>query len=1601
MPPASQSATPQTASPFARAVDEYIDSRPKKSKTPHFIRDIQQQIQNGDPIDRLAVKNAIVQLERESTDRVATQRMRKVLNPIVSVLNTYVGVVDTMCNADPMPTALIWGCLKAAIQCSSRFLDLYDKISSQLKDLEAHLETLTTYEELFGESSTMQELLQASYIDIIRFWHRVEKECKRCIANRMARALASFSATKLDQIIASIDKNSQRISLLVPAVQERLARGEREDAAKERQLAGIARDEQKLLFEMHAEELKIRNAERKRARKAFVDLWLLGGMPQVNESNHRHQEQNTRSRNPETCQWLLNEELFSNWLQPTGSSPVLWVKAAPGVGKSVLTAYAIEEAQRTNPGTSATCFQYYTFDDEFSCLQVFRALAEQLSNRLWEHTEDIPEDIHAITQRTATSSKTEDVKNVLRQLMQRMSTTYVFLDGLDEECDNGTRWLQLKQVLDFLIGLATYEKIPLKLWCSSQSRSCMDGVLQLYPTLQITPDLNNKDIERYLKSQIPELDSLELDEGYKTLVLTDLRARADGCFLWASLMLDSITNAASLQVIQEQIDEGLPKDYENYYLRKLNNIEPSDRRLASILLACIVYARRPLRLDELCEATAAAETKYGQNIDRSRKLFRRKVTTLCQPLIRVQDTETPYGTVTTCTLTHATVRNFLIKRAKDATAEDDQETLQISPDTLADICLKYLTQSRFRSLLTRGDDAFKDGLEDDIDNHHLLPYAAKYWDKHLDVAKEWKSFCEPVRDFVRSAQFFTCLQVQSLLVGGQFQFWWNSNDMNAGPHIKRVFPAWLGAQCDETLEHDYRLFISDWGFLLDEIINLNARYAGELDRCFFGSLGSDNFMHVGPSRYASYQVHDDDTPLDSPPARYFDAIDAMGREMVVLALHDIQADTLKLEFDCQQWDLTGETPILRQTQRLTAGFIETLWPLYDFPAPTSGFGQPPVIALSSDLAVLRIGSQIYTKDGNDLYQLASNINMRSVFIDEFASLHRQVAITTRREVQQDEIDKRNTEIMNDPSAVHSPTVIIQISNGILSNGSSTNPTTSEGTDESRTMVTSESSNTSAEPESDGESELIDDVRIEDASKFAHVSRRDAITAEELSEDDPLFKSDPDSSGNSAEEEWSDGSSDMLSDEVEDEDQWNDWGNERLTIEELNIGATEFDFSSSASEASADNGKVPDFDDLESLISQDEELNIDEIWTAGEGEEIKLSGFTLKKGNSRNGWDSSSSEEASSVESGYSLSNYSDDASDNDSDDNSDFDVETAKHLDNLIFGKGSKEGKQRISLRVHNLNLPDGSPTFHFTRYIKRGIFDSPPVFHPSKPLLVWPLGDAEILFADYKANTFFTRLLCCSRFKSCHVFVKTHFSSAGEYVHFAALEAQTKDANKEKDEKASLVLSLQISTHRLSIRKTTRSPPRLIYRTTIDLGTVPTLKISSSPYTLHWTDEVLYLTTRGQTLNVMRIPLFPDPESGRSSVCHVQKDVYLPRTTESRTLHFFPNPPPTSRVPSTRTKSSGLRAAANQNTMAKIIIGSHSAVPSQGLMVPRYQVSPPIGVLLHDERDLGGWKCKAITAETDEGTNKQRLNNAGGRLQGKFESFDRTEDCDIVPFLY
>jgi hypothetical protein len=225
---------------FQKAVKEYVESLSLKKKKHSFIVSTLSSNATAE-----TVNESLLQHERKNQDRWSSRAVKKILKPVVTVLKDYYGIVDTLSNADPMPTAIIWGALKVVIEGLNRFIGLFETIKSELLALTTQLQRLTFYEDLYEDSSNMQQQLCRSYINLLRFWYYVNKECDRCKFSALLRAAASFSTKKLQVIIDDMRRDSDSIEKLAQIVEARRARGERENAAKERQEANLDREESK------------------------------------------------------------------------------------------------------------------------------------------------------------------------------------------------------------------------------------------------------------------------------------------------------------------------------------------------------------------------------------------------------------------------------------------------------------------------------------------------------------------------------------------------------------------------------------------------------------------------------------------------------------------------------------------------------------------------------------------------------------------------------------------------------------------------------------------------------------------------------------------------------------------------------------------------------------------------------------------------------------------------------------------------------------------------------------------------------------------------------------------------------------------------------------------------------------------------------------------------------------------------------------------------------------------------------------------------------------------------------------------------------------
>lgn len=550
----------RTPSGFEDAFYQYIRDLPeKKSK-----RSILARIDLSNPPTPDDIQESLRQIESRHAQKPLVKIMKRVLGPVVAVLKDYYGVFDTLSQADQTPGCVLWGVLKLVIDGLSRFIDLIDKIKAEVLSLSAQLRRLILYDELYGQSLDMQALLFSSYKNVFRFWCRVDKECSRCGLNTLLRASTSFSIRKLQGIVDDLKKDADQIEKVAAIIEGQYAGTERVEASFERCENRKERDEG--------------SAWRKQMQSDRIRSWL-GGQT-VNESTlHRHRNNldvNRHANGFPTCEWLFKDSQFQDWIQGTSSKPILWLFAGPGSGKSVLCSHAVEYTRNLGDA-QARSLHFYEFDNEHTAIVTARNLAIQLLEDYWLLNKDVPDDLQSTSQKS--SADLINVFEFIRVLIGKLPKVYIFLDGLDEECTMA-RWKEAIKIVDFVGLLAETSPKTVRVWYSSQDRPIIRQQLESHLVLNVKEQLRVA-VDEHISLKVPGIRNPEVDNDTRTWILTELKQRADGNFLWASLMLKTIENeVGSFDEMELFIKEGLPKDLDAYYRRIVSRYEKRERELA-------------------------------------------------------------------------------------------------------------------------------------------------------------------------------------------------------------------------------------------------------------------------------------------------------------------------------------------------------------------------------------------------------------------------------------------------------------------------------------------------------------------------------------------------------------------------------------------------------------------------------------------------------------------------------------------------------------------------------------------------------------------------------------------------------------------------------------------------------------------------------------------------------------------------------------------------------------------------------------------------------------------------------------------------------------
>ncbi|KXH46752.1 hypothetical protein CSIM01_06817 [Colletotrichum simmondsii] len=487
-----------------------------------------------------------------------------------------------------------------------------------------------------------------------------------------------------------------------------------------------------------------------------------------------------------TFQWIWSNSSFKSWLSADRST-TMWLTGKPGSGKSVMLRYVsnylctvADDIPYEPLAVARRSFAVANFFCDFSAPpKSSESILRSLLHQVLSGQPSLLRYLTPVVKRKHQWSTGTDFSLVtaLREISKHRSIVCV-IDALDE-CDVVVRTNLLNALADHLVAPAEDSwRSPCAVHASCACRTSSPKLKILFSSrpflsVQVSNHENHhvqhlslsvgeaasslaKDFQAVVKSTFPLLGSNDEVERRQDIA-SRIVERSDGVFLWVKLVLKSLL-ALEVQTSENLLSqlEKHPTNLNDMYSSILSSVNEKNADEKSYILRCldwVVFARRPLRVEELAAAVAfETESGYQHDFPTSvhppsfldlRYKFRPRSIRFCfsqVPLIEVKGS--------TVHLIHRSVKDFMSSTAH--TAASSVLLPQVSRRTdidvntrIAVICLAYLRK------LSRSDRS-SDGVPQ---NHSMLDtevafplytYAATYWSSHEKASAQHQEYPDEI-----------------------------------------------------------------------------------------------------------------------------------------------------------------------------------------------------------------------------------------------------------------------------------------------------------------------------------------------------------------------------------------------------------------------------------------------------------------------------------------------------------------------------------------------------------------------------------------------------------------------------------------------------------------------------------------------------------------------------------------------------------------------------------------------------------------------------------------------------------------------------------------
>ncbi|KAK0706330.1 hypothetical protein B0T26DRAFT_755844 [Lasiosphaeria miniovina] len=396
-----------------------------------------------------------------------------------------------------------------------------------------------------------------------------------------------------------------------------------------------------------------------------------------------------------SCEWLTEHASFQDWLvedpseadsnmkvttlnpsrqEPAGSAPrYLWLNGPPGSGKSVASTHVIRHLESYNLDCA---YFYFKANERFSISHMLLSLALQMaeSNFQIRHT------FLAMIEEGETINSQSDHTMVWSNLflgrifkMTLSQPQYWVIDALDE-CPS--------KALSVLLPMFARidPSFPLKIFMSSRPNGLVERLLNQEKIQRVEMHTGQaeslKDIEIFVRSRLSPniLEGFGSEEQAETKLVAEIMEKSNGIFLWASLIMDRLDEAHSIEAMRDTLNQ-VPTEMSGLYQGILADIKASpNAELSLCILRWVVCARKPLTTEELREVVRLDINQTLRTSDRFAQI--------CGNMITVEDNQ--------IRVMHQTVKEFLTGEQSGFYIDRSWSHARI-----ATLCLQHLNGKNF------------------------------------------------------------------------------------------------------------------------------------------------------------------------------------------------------------------------------------------------------------------------------------------------------------------------------------------------------------------------------------------------------------------------------------------------------------------------------------------------------------------------------------------------------------------------------------------------------------------------------------------------------------------------------------------------------------------------------------------------------------------------------------------------------------------------------------------------------------------------------------------------------------------------------------------